>query len=45
VFAGSLLGARLASKVRPAYVLGLLVVLLGWLGVQMLGRLLSGGIH
>jgi uncharacterized protein len=45
VFAGSLLGARVASKVRPAYVLGLLIVLLGWLGVQMLGRLLHGGIH
>ena len=45
VFAGSLLGARLAPKVRPAYVLGLLIVLLGWLGTQMLARLLSGGIR
>jgi uncharacterized membrane protein YfcA len=45
VFAGSLLGARLAPKVRPVYVLGLLIVLLSWLGIQMLARLLSGGIH
>jgi hypothetical protein len=45
VFAGSLLGARLAPKVRPVYVLGLLIVLMTWLGGQMLSRLLSGGIH
>lgn len=45
VFAGSLLGARLAPKVRPAYVLGLLIVLLGWLGLQMLARLMSGGLR
>jgi uncharacterized membrane protein YfcA len=45
VFAGSLLGARLAPKVRPSYVLMLLVVLLGWLGVQMFYRIMTGGVH
>ncbi len=43
VFAGSLLGARLASKVRSFYVLVLLIVVTGWLAWEMLYKLLTGG--
>lgn len=42
VFAGSLLGARLSPRVRPTYILGLLVCVTGYLAVQMLFRLASG---
>ncbi|HZU31654.1 MAG TPA: sulfite exporter TauE/SafE family protein [Candidatus Angelobacter sp.] len=43
VFAGSLLGARVSRKVRPFYILVLLVGVTGWLAVQMIYKLLTGG--
>src|SRR3954469_2642565 len=42
VFAGSLLGARLAPKVRATYVLWLLVFVTGYLAVTMLWRVSTG---
>lgn len=44
VFAGSLLGARLAPRVRTFYVLILLIAVMGWLAAQMLYKLASGGL-
>jgi uncharacterized protein len=43
VFTGSLLGARLSHKVRSFYILLLLVVIAGWLALQMIYKLLTGG--
>src|SRR5260221_3649936 len=43
VFAGSLLGARLASRVRSFYILVLLIGVTGWLAAQMIYKLLTGG--
>jgi uncharacterized membrane protein YfcA len=43
VFAGSLLGARISRKVRAFYILLLLVGITGWLAVQMIYKLLTGG--
>jgi uncharacterized membrane protein YfcA len=42
VFAGSLLGARVAPKVRATYVLWLLVFVTGYLAVTMLWRVSTG---
>ncbi|MEO5935869.1 MAG: sulfite exporter TauE/SafE family protein [Terriglobales bacterium] len=44
VFAGSLLGARLAPKVRAIYVLTLFIVITVVLAGQMIYKLLTGGI-
>jgi uncharacterized membrane protein YfcA len=43
VFAGSLLGARLAPKVKTFYILVLLIAVMGWLAVRMLYKLATGG--
>src|SRR6266853_1023537 len=43
VFAGSLLGARISPKIRPVYILMLLVGIAGWLSVQMIYKLFAGG--
>ena len=43
VFTGSLLGARLSPKVRPFYILLLLIGITGWLSVQMIFKLVTGG--
>jgi uncharacterized membrane protein YfcA len=43
VFAGSLLGARISPKVRSFYILLLLIGIAGWLAVQMIYKLLTGG--
>jgi uncharacterized protein len=43
VFAGSLLGARISPKVRSFYILALLVGLTGWLSIQMIYKILTGG--
>ena len=43
VFAGSLLGARVSPKIRPVYILMLLVCIAGWLAAQMIYKLLTGG--
>jgi uncharacterized protein len=43
VFAGSLLGARISSKVRAFYILILVVGVTGWFAVQMIYKLLTGG--
>ncbi len=43
VFAGSLAGTRIAPKVRTFYILMLLVGVTGWLSVQMIYKLLTGG--
>jgi uncharacterized membrane protein YfcA len=43
VFAGSLAGAHLSGRVRPVYILSLLVGVTGWLACQMIYKLLSGG--
>src|SRR5215813_8849366 len=43
VFAGSLLGARISPKVRSFYVLILLIGVTGWLSVQMVYKLITGG--
>jgi uncharacterized membrane protein YfcA len=43
VFAGSLLGARLAPKVRGFYILTLLIGVTGWLAAQMIYKLVTGG--
>jgi uncharacterized protein len=43
VFAGSLLGARVSPKIRAFYILMLLVCIAGWLAVQMIYKLLTGG--
>jgi uncharacterized protein len=45
VFAGSLLGARLAPKIRSTYVLSLFVALTFFLAVQMIYKLATGGIR
>jgi uncharacterized protein len=43
VFAGSLLGARVSPKVPSFYILALLVGITGWLSVEMIYKLLTGG--
>jgi uncharacterized protein len=43
VFAGSLLGTRISPKIRPVYILMLLVTIASWLAVQMIYKLLTGG--
>jgi uncharacterized membrane protein YfcA len=43
VFAGSLLGARISPKVRSFYILLLLIGITGWLALQMIYKLLTGG--
>jgi uncharacterized membrane protein YfcA len=43
VFAGSLLGARISPKIRSFYILMLVVCITGWLAVQMIYKLLTGG--
>jgi hypothetical protein len=43
VFAGSLLGARISPKIRSFYTLMLLVGIAGWLAIQMIYKLLTGG--
>jgi uncharacterized membrane protein YfcA len=43
VFAGSLTGARFSSRVKPSYILLLLVGVTGWLAAEMIYKLLSGG--
>jgi uncharacterized membrane protein YfcA len=43
VFVGSLLGTRISPKVRPVYILMLLVTIAGWLAAQMIYKLLTGG--
>jgi len=43
VFAGSLLGARISPKVRSFYILLLLIGIAGWLAIQMIYKLLTGG--
>jgi uncharacterized membrane protein YfcA len=43
VFAGSLLGARISPKIRPVYILMLLISITGWLAAQMIYKLLTGG--
>lgn len=43
VFSGSLLGARFSGRVRPVYILGLLVGVTSWLSVEMIYKLLTGG--
>jgi uncharacterized membrane protein YfcA len=43
VFVGSLLGTRISPKVRPVYILMLLITIAGWLAVQMIYKLLTGG--
>ncbi len=43
VFAGSLLGARISPKVRSFHILLLLIGIAGWLAVQMIYKLLTGG--
>jgi uncharacterized protein len=43
VFGGALLGARLSPKIRPFYIIALLVGLTGWLSAQMIYKLLTGG--
>ncbi len=43
VFTGSLLGARISPKVRSFHTLLLLIGIAGWLAVQMIYKLLTGG--
>ncbi len=43
VFAGSLLGARMSSKVRSAWVLFLLIAVTGWLAGVMIYKIATGG--
>ena len=43
VFAGSLLGARLAPRVKTFYILVLLITVMGWLAARMLYKLATGG--
>lgn len=43
VFAGSLAGARLSARVKPLYILLLLVAVTGWLAAEMIVKLLGGG--
>jgi uncharacterized membrane protein YfcA len=43
VFAGSLAGARFSHRVKPLYILLLLVGVTGWLSAEMILKLLSGG--
>src|ERR1051325_9446857 len=43
VFTGSLLGARISPRVRSFYILLLLVGITGWLAVQMVYKLITGG--
>ena len=42
VFAGSLLGARMSSKVRSIWVLFLLIVVTGWLAGVMVYKIATG---
>jgi uncharacterized membrane protein YfcA len=43
VFSGSLLGARLSHKVRPVYILVVLIGVTGSLAAQMIYKLMMGG--
>jgi uncharacterized membrane protein YfcA len=43
VFTGSLLGARISPRVRSFYILLLVVGITGWLAVQMIYKLITGG--
>ncbi len=43
VFTGSLVGARFSGRLRPVYILSLLVGVTGWLAIQMIYKLLTGG--
>jgi uncharacterized protein len=43
VFAGALLGARISSKIRSFYILMLVVGITGWLAIEMIYKLLTGG--
>jgi uncharacterized membrane protein YfcA len=43
VFAGSLLGARISPRIRPFYILMLLVGVTSWLAIEMIYKLLTGG--
>ncbi|HLK54195.1 MAG TPA: sulfite exporter TauE/SafE family protein, partial [Candidatus Angelobacter sp.] len=43
VFAGSLLGARISPKIRTFYILMLVVGITGWLAMQMIYKLITGG--
>ncbi len=43
VFTGSLLGARISPRVRSFHILMLLVGITGWLAVEMIYKLLTGG--
>jgi uncharacterized protein len=43
VFTGSLLGAHFSPKVRPFYILLLLISITGWLSVEMIYKLVTGG--
>lgn len=42
VFTGSLLGAKAAPRINPRYVMALLVVIMGYLAIQMLIRVAMG---
>jgi len=44
VFSGSILGAKLAPKIRTTYVLWLFIVVAFWMAGQMLYKLLTGGL-
>jgi uncharacterized protein len=43
VFTGSLIGARISPKVRSFHILLLLIGIAGWLAVQMIYKLVTGG--
>ncbi len=43
VFSGSLLGAHIGPRVRSTYILWLLTIVIGYLSVQMIVKLVSGG--
>jgi uncharacterized membrane protein YfcA len=43
VFSGSLLGARVAHRIRPAHVLFLLIGIMLYLAAQMIVKVLGGG--
>jgi uncharacterized protein len=43
VFAGSLIGVRLSGRIRPSYILLLLIGVTSWLAVRMVLEILHGG--
>ena len=43
VFAGSLLGAHFSHRIRSFYILMLLIGITGWLSLQMVYKLITGG--